>query len=660
MLRLVLDSDDSVSTPMSLMYMRRKGLPWLTAAFGILSFVLIIALFALIMRDPSKKATPLEDSENCKELGNVSMAVKKLSWQPPSVASSLVRFKNAAVTSDNSVCSEIGRDVLLRGGNAADAAIAVLICIGALNPYSSGLGGGFLLTLYKRKEKKCVTVNAREAIPILAKMSWFEANPSDAVVGYKSIATPGELHGLWTTFKRFGSGRIAWQDLIMPTVKLLSAGYPVSALLEQLLEHKREPILNESSMMHAFMNPSTNHLYKEGELLRNTVLANTLRQLATSPEPHKLFYHGEIARQISNEMIEYGAFVTKVDLAAYEASVDESPLINDHFWGSLAICGPAPPSSFAITQLIVTLIAKWYNSSSDSKVLYESDEFYHHFLEAQKLAFAQTIKLGDGSSVPEVHLLAVNMTSPFYVQQLLQHIDGNAKNSVHYSDDYSLDERDGTSHISIVDTYGRFPRTGLLIGVDRVGSLEGLWQNGPSHQRTEGGFGSMRRSEKLGIVWNDDMRHFFIPLARSPEVPTSKQENQKQSQKRSLTSISPTVVFDKSTGEVQMVIGAAGDSKVMSAIGYVIARCVIFNETIKQAIDSPRLHAHLSSFSSSYNEHEPGFPSELIAMLEQRGYKLVKTKFPFSVVHAVLRDSSRYLTVCNDYRRQTHMHPAGF
>uniref|UniRef100_A0A914RV68 Uncharacterized protein n=1 Tax=Parascaris equorum TaxID=6256 RepID=A0A914RV68_PAREQ len=142
----------------------------------------------------------------------------------------------------------------------------------------------------------------------------------------------------------------------MPTVNLLNSGYPVSAFMEQLLQYKRESILNEPTMMHAFMNPLTNDLYKEGDLLRNMELAQTLRRLAISSDPVKLFYRGDIAREVDNEMIEHGGFLKKVDLAAYESSVDESPLINENFRDSLALCGPAPPSSFAATQLIVALI----------------------------------------------------------------------------------------------------------------------------------------------------------------------------------------------------------------------------------------------------------------------------------------------------------------
>lgn len=121
-------------------------------------------------------------------------------------------------------------------------------------------------------------------------------------VGYKSIATPGELHGLWTTYKRYASGRIAWQDLIMPTVNLLKNGYPTTKLMELNLEATKDDIWNEPTMRNFFINNQTNELYKEGEIIKNPILAETLRKLAVSVNPVEMFYEGEMAQQIATEI----------------------------------------------------------------------------------------------------------------------------------------------------------------------------------------------------------------------------------------------------------------------------------------------------------------------------------------------------------------------
>uniref|UniRef100_A0A914RT60 Gamma-glutamyltranspeptidase 1 n=1 Tax=Parascaris equorum TaxID=6256 RepID=A0A914RT60_PAREQ len=128
-----------------------------------------------------------------------------LHWPQPS-GSLHAQFKRAAIAADHGLCSEIGRDVLLLGGNVIDATIAALVCVGVVNPHSSGLGGGFIMTIYNSTTGRCVTVNARETAPASADRLMFVGNASDATIGYRSIAVPSELHGFWTIYKKFGSG----------------------------------------------------------------------------------------------------------------------------------------------------------------------------------------------------------------------------------------------------------------------------------------------------------------------------------------------------------------------------------------------------------------------------------------------------------------------
>uniref|UniRef100_A0A914PJB0 Uncharacterized protein n=1 Tax=Panagrolaimus davidi TaxID=227884 RepID=A0A914PJB0_9BILA len=124
--------------------------------------------------------------------------------------------------------------------------------------------------------------------------------------GYKSIATPGEIHGFWTLFKRYGSGKVAWQDLIFPTVKLLKDGYPVTKLMEKNLIIIKDVIEEEPTMKTFFVNRATGLLYKEGEIIKNPELAETLRKLAVSTDPVKLFYNGEIAQEMAAEIFANG------------------------------------------------------------------------------------------------------------------------------------------------------------------------------------------------------------------------------------------------------------------------------------------------------------------------------------------------------------------
>ena len=140
------------------------------------------------------------------------------------------------------------RDILLAGGNAVESMISSLLCIGVVNPQSAGLGGGFLMTLYNASTQRCISIDAREMAPRTANSTMFVNHPEDAVLGWKAIATPGELHGFWTVYTRYGSGRIAWKDLVAPSITLARNGFPVSSNLAMVLEQKESDIMADENM----------------------------------------------------------------------------------------------------------------------------------------------------------------------------------------------------------------------------------------------------------------------------------------------------------------------------------------------------------------------------------------------------------------------------
>ncbi|KAK6013706.1 gamma-glutamyltranspeptidase, partial [Ostertagia ostertagi] len=316
-------------------------------------------------------------------------------WGPPS-NSVEGTFRKAAVTTDHATCSEIGGtpfvneviiqgratfstamnagwstnistdlqgNILKKGGNAVDASIAVMFCLGVTNPQSSGLGGGFLMTIYNKTEGKCVAIDARETAPAAAHRDMFR-NDSD-----------GSKYG-----------RVAWKELIEPSVKLCRNGVPVSEYLDNVMKVKERHFRLFSSMK-AWINPLTNSTYRAGDLLPRLKLAETLEKLANSNDPVKLFYRGEMAETIAKEMAEGGGIITKADLASYKPRVYKQ-LANTHFRGNLVMCGGPPPSSFAVTQLIVSVMSALYPENHGADIL-SDPKVTHHFIEAMKFAYAQ-------------------------------------------------------------------------------------------------------------------------------------------------------------------------------------------------------------------------------------------------------------------------------
>ncbi|PIO74808.1 putative gamma-glutamyltransferase [Teladorsagia circumcincta] len=408
-------------------------------------------------------------------------------WGPPS-NSVEGKFRKAAVTTDHATCSEIGGKILKKGGNAVDASIAVMFCLGVTNPQSSGLGGGFLMTIYNKTEGKCVAIDARETAPAAAHRDMFRNDSDGSKYGFKSAGTPGELAGYWYAFTHHGSGRVAWKELIEPSVKLCRRGVPVSEYLDNVMKVKERHFRLFPSMK-AWINPATNSTYRAGDLLPRLKLAQTLEKLANSNDPVKLFYRGEMADTIAKEMADGGGIITKADLASYKPRVYKQ-LANTHFRGNLVMCGGPPPSSFAVTQLIVSVMSALYPENHGADIL-SDPKVTHHFIEAMKFAYAQRTLLGDVAFVKSAETLAKNLTTEEYTKWVVQRIRDTAQPSVYYGGIAQSQVPDhGTSQVSALDELGN--------GVSSTTTIN-RW------------FGAAVESEAYGIVWNDEMDDFSTP-----------------------------------------------------------------------------------------------------------------------------------------------------
>ena len=374
-----------------------------------------------------------------------------LKWPEPS-GSLHATYKRAAIATDHGLCSEIGRDVLLEGGNAVDATIASLFCIGVVNPQSSGIGGGFLMTLYNTTTQRCTTIDAREAAPLSANSTMFSNSTNDALNGYRSIATPGEIHGAWTIFQKFGSGRVPWKRLLAPSVRLARQGFPISSNLASVLQQKEDDIEASEDMRKVFVDPRTGRVYEEGDILHRERLAELLDELADAADPVQLFYKEGIAQTIAAEIKDNGGHITVEDLAAYETKIHDTPLESEVLPDELVMCGPPPPSSFAISQVIIGIMSEFYK---ENKVDLDDPLVYHRLIEVEKFAYAQRTNLGDVEFVKNARSISKNMTKPAFSKWIASLIMDQAQPMSYYSRDLTGHVSDhGTSHISSMDHDG--------------------------------------------------------------------------------------------------------------------------------------------------------------------------------------------------------------
>ncbi|KAK0413038.1 hypothetical protein QR680_006560 [Steinernema hermaphroditum] len=622
---LQVNPEDRADTALTVKDMRKKGQPWIIAVVALTILVLSAFLLFFVVRE-------FKRSGDTKDVGSLT----EDDWPEPNHGSLLARFKKAAVVADNGLCAEVGRNILLRGGNAVDAAIATLTCVGGINSHSCGIGGGFIMTLYDKATKKCHSLDARETAPLATNENSYKDDPKAAFTGYKSIAVPGEVHGMWTAFKLYGSGRVAFQDLIMPTVHLLNAGYPVTPLMAKSLQRLRAEILESPSLRAQFVNPSTGDVYLEGEVMKNPKLADTLKKLSTSGDPVKLFYKGEMADQIAAEISSNGGFLTKEDLENYKTVVSQKPLINDHFDDELVMCGPPPSSSFAVTQLLVSLMKRYYGTGSDANLIYSSDQFHHRFIEAQKFSFAKRTLLADPAFVKEAEELVANMTKKEYTNEIFKKITDHALADEEYGGHLAQPNDQGTTHVSVIDADGN--------AVSLTSSINNI-------------FGSRQRSASLGIIYNDQMDDFSLPGVKNFFGFEPSPANFIRPGKRPMSSMSPMIIYNRHTGDVKMAIGAAGGSKIISAVAQTIVQTLFFNQTLKEAVDTPRLH---NQFTPIHTLYEAGVPEPMLEALRARGQNLTLWKTVFSTVQAILRDTDGSLVANSDHRRPVHMYPTGY
>ncbi|GMS77922.1 hypothetical protein PENTCL1PPCAC_97, partial [Pristionchus entomophagus] len=438
--------------------------------------------------------------------------------------SMLARFKKAAVVSDHGICSEIGRSILTKGGNAIDVAIATLFCVGVTNPQSSGIGGGFFMQIYMKETCECKTINARETAPKDIDIKAYQKNPNHTSYGWKSIGVPGEIKGFWHAFNTFGSGnpssggKVKWGELIEPTIKLCSEGIPVSEYLATILETTKDKVSRNNELRMMFTNPATNVFYKEGEIMHRPKLAKTLQRLADAADPAELFYKGEMAQTIVKEIQEGGGYLTLEDLEDYEAA--DKPSVTSSITPTISQCGPPPPSSWIVTQLIVKVMAELYPEPRRREDL-DTVLFYHRLIEAEKFAYALRTHLGDPYHLKkEMAYFIRNLTDPTTAKIIAAKISdvGPLPKETYQSDGY-VKEDHGTSHVSVIDEQGNAVAVTSTINL-RLGS---------------------NVASSLGIIWNDQMDDFSVPGHSNAFGFAASAANSMEPGKTPMSSMSPTI-----------------------------------------------------------------------------------------------------------------------
>ena len=510
----------------------------------------------------------------------------------PSAKVGLIAEK-AMVVSAREEASQIGLEILKKGGNAFDAMMATEMALAVAFPFAGNLGGGGFM-VYRMADGSVGSIDYREKAPQAASKDMYldeygDVIPDLSTKGALASGVPGTIAGIFEAQAKFGKLKPA--EILQPVIDLARNGFVVTKAQAERLQRNREVFVEVNGPETFFAKE-----IKEGDTLKIPILAATLERIAKNGRDE--FYKGETAKILARHMQEKGGIITEADLAAYEAAWRD-PIVFPY--RDLKIISMAPPSSGGITLAQILSMLEQH----DLKILgHHSPEYIQLLVEAERRAYAdRNFYLGD----PDFVKIPVDqLLDKEYLKSRMSNFSfEKATKSEEISEGkIAFAESMETTHYSIVDAEGN------AISVTTT---------------LNGAYGSKVYIDELGFFMNNEMDDF----SSKPGIPNmfgliGAEANSIAPGKRMLSSMTPTIV--EKGGKLWMVVGTPGGSTIITSVLQTILNVAEFDMGMQQAVEAPRFHHQW--LPDLVNFEPDSFDSTLIATLKSRGYLINEKNSP--------------------------------
>lgn len=500
---------------------------------------------------------------------------------------------NGMVVAQEQRSARIGIEILDRGGNAVDAAVAVGFALAVTYPRAGNIGGGGFMVIHLGKTGEDAAIDYRETAPAAATETMFldangEPDPKKSRDSGLSVGVPGTVAGLALAHAKYGSGKLSLAELIEPAIELARNGVEIVDDIADTLPLAQPRIARWHSSAPVFLN-SDGTVLMPGQDLLQPDLAITLRAIAS--DGPKGFYEGPVAEKIVAAVRKAGGVMTTEDMKNYRAILREP--VRGTYRGYDIVSMP-PPSSGGVHLIEMLNILEGYDLAKLPR-----GESLHVLAEVMKRAYADRATfMGDPDSV---RMPVAGLISKKYAAALRTQIGNRATPATEVRSGNPADfEGQNTTHFSVIDSAGN--------AVSNTYTLNFSY-----------GLGLV--AEGTGVLLNNELDDFTSkPGTANAYGLVGYNANLPGPGKRPLSSMTPTIVMKD--GKPFLITGSPGGSRIISTVLQIIVNVIDFHLPVDQAVSAPRVHHQWQPDELSA---EPGISPEILDGLVKRGHKVVPT-----------------------------------